>query len=397
MKKNNILTIMKKEFRRFFGDRRMVLTILLPGILIYVIYSLMGSTLSDSIKGEEQTTYSIQFENLSAPIHDRLHEAADTAGISFRSVWVENPKKDIAEDAIHLYVVIPEHFDELVAAYDPASGEPAPAVEIYYNSASLASQAAYSFVVSVLDTYESALANRMDINPDPSVSYDLAKPENVTGMLFSMLMPLLLMMLMFSGCMAMTTESIAGEKERGTIATLLVTPVKRGELAVGKIAALSIISLLAGLCSFLGVLLSLPGLMGAEGMDSGLLDASVYSVGDYLMLLPVILSTVLVFVSIISVISALAGSVKEATGMVTPLMLLVTVIGVMGMFTGGDHALWQFCIPIYNSVGCISGIFSMDYHPVHILITALSNFVSASLCVLLLTRMFRSEKIMFKK
>ncbi len=394
MKRNNIFTIMKKEFRRFFGDRRMVLTILLPGILIYVIYSLMGSTVVNKVTKQESETYYIQFENLSEPIHEGLHAVAKAAGVSFKSVQWEDPKAMVADGGIHLYVVIPEHFDELVAAYDPASGKPAPAVEIFYNS-STRSMNAYSLVLAVFDAYESALSNRMDINPDPNTVYDLAKPEDLTGMLFSMLMPMLLIMLMFSGCMAITTESIAGEKERGTIATLLVTPVKRSELAMGKIAALSVISLLAGLCSFVGVLLSLPKLMGGEEMG-GMVDASVYSIGDYLVLLPVILSTVLVFVSLISIISAFAGSVKEATGMVTPLMLVVVVLGVSGMF-GGERSLWQFFVPVYNSVGCISGVFSMDYTPLQILITTLTNFAAAGVCVVVLTRMFRSEKVMFKK
>ena len=42
VRRNNVLTIMKKELRRFFGDRRMLLTIILPGLLIYIIYSLIN-------------------------------------------------------------------------------------------------------------------------------------------------------------------------------------------------------------------------------------------------------------------------------------------------------------------------------------------------------------------
>ncbi len=394
-KKNNILTIMKKEFRRFFGDRRMVMTILLPGILIYVLYSIMGSTIMENFDTEGQETYYIQFKNLPESIRDSLHATAEATEFSFMNVPGDDPRAMVAEGRLHLYVIFPEDFDRAVNTYDPADGTPAPAVEIYYNSTSTASQMAYSFVTSVVDAYESALANRLDINPDPAGEYDLAAPEDITGMMFSMLMPLLLIMLMFSGCMAMTTESIAGEKERGTIATLLATPLRRSELAMGKIAALSVISLLAGLCSFVGVLLALPKLMGGEEMG-GMVDASVYSVGDYAMLLPVILSTVLLFVSLISVLSAYAGSVKEAAGMVTPLMLVVTVIGASGMF-GGESALWKSFVPVYNSVGCISGVFSMSYSPLQILITTLVNFAAAAACVVILSRMFQSEKIMFKK
>ncbi len=394
---HNILTIMKKELRRFFGDRRMLVTILLPGILIYVIYSLMGNAMESGVLGGESSPeYRLSVSHPSEAVDAYIQAVAEAGEMTYRYVTPTDPIAAVKDGLLDVYVALPADFDALIQSYDPAGGLPAPEVKIYYSSSSSTSQAAYSLVWTALDAYESGLSNRFDINRDPSVAYDLATPEDMTGMLLSMLMPLLLIMLMFSSCMAMTTESIAGEKERGTIATLLVTPVKRYELALGKIGALSIMSLIAGLCSFVGVFLSLPKLMGGE--ESGIvMDASLYSAGDYAMILAVILSTILVFVSLIAVLSALANSVKEAGSLITPLMLLVTVIGVSGMFTGGATALPLYFIPVYNSVQCISGVFSMSYAPVEILITVLSNVLVAGVLAFVLARMFQSERIMFKK
>ena len=389
----NILTIMKKELRRFFGDRRMLMTLILPGLLIYVVYSLMGGALADSFGGDADETpvYTVHAENMPATLHALL----ETSGAQVTYVATEEPMQAVTEGVIDLYAVFPEGFDGLITAYDPASGQPAPAVSLYYNSTVSHSAEAFGLFAALLDVQEATLANRFDVNTDLSATYDLASEEDLTGMLFSMLMPLLLIMLMFSSCMAMTTESIAGEKERGTIATLLITPIKRSELALGKIAALSVMSLLGGLCSFVGVLLALPKLMGGEAMDA--VDASVYTPGDYAMILCVILSTILVFVSLIAVLSALASSVKEASTLISPLMLVVTVIGVSGMFTGGAGNLLLFLVPVYNSVQCISGVFSMSYEPIQILLTVAANLVTAGIFVVVLTRMFNSERIMFKK
>jgi sodium transport system permease protein len=303
--------------------------------------------------------------------------------------------KGINEEGFHAYLVIPEDFDQKIAAYDPATGQPAPEVKIYYNSSDADSATAYSTLLALLGALESSMANRFDVNISPDTVFDVATEEDLTGMLFSMLMPLLLIILMFSSCMAMTAESIAGEKERGTIATLLITPIKRSELALGKIAALSIMSLLGGLCSFVGVLLALPKLMGGEAMDA--VDTSVYTMGDYAMILCVILSTILVFVSLIAVLSALANSVKEASTLVSPLMLVVTVIGVSGMFGSPDKSLGLFLIPVYNSVQCISGVFSMSYEPIQIILTVAANLLTAGVFAVVLTRMFNSERVMFKK
>ncbi len=205
---------------------------------------------------------------------------------------------------------------------------------------------------------------------------------------------MLLMVFLFSGCMAVAPESIAGEKERGTIATLLVTPLKRSHLALGKILSLSVIAILSGLSSFLGTMLSLPKLMG--GGET--MNVNVYGITEYAMLLVVILSTVLVIVAVVSIISAFAKNVKEATGWVTPIMIVSMLFGVTTMVESlsKTEPVW-FLIPLYNSAQCMSGIFSLEMDMVNIAVTVASNIVYAGIGVVVLTKMFDSEKVMFSK
>lgn len=394
--RSNVLTVMKKELRRFFGDRRMVLTMLLPGLLIFVLYSVMGDTLVKGMMTPEDYVYTVTAEHMPASVQAILDKAGLPLTVNTASGDGDAVREAIREGTVDLYVVFPPDFDNTVAVYDPQSGTPAPEVRIYYNSSSSQSSGAYSVMTSLLDSYESSLSNRFDINRSTDTAFDLATPEDTTGMFLSMLMPMLLLMLLFSGCMAVAPESIAGEKERGTLATLLVTPLRRSELAFGKIAALSLVAMVSGTWSFLGVMLSLPKLMGGE--EAGLVDTGMYGVADYACLLAVILSTILVFVSLISVLSALARSVKEASGMVTPLMILVMLVSFGGMlFPNAQVGTLGYLIPVYNSAQCISGIFSLSYQPVEILLTLLSNAALTALLVLLLARLFNSEKVMFKR
>jgi sodium transport system permease protein len=200
-------------------------------------------------------------------------------------------------------------------------------------------------------------------------------------------------MLLFSGCMAVAPESIAGEKERGTIATMLITPAKRSHLAFGMILVLSLMALISGASSTLGVLLSLPRLMGSEMQ----LDGSVYGVTDYVMLTVVILSTVMLFITLISVISAYAKTIKEATTYVTPLMVLSMLIGLSGMMgTVAENSL-LYLLPIFNSVHSMIGIFSFEASVVNVAITVAVNLTFTGIGIFVLTRMFNSEKIMFNK
>lgn len=388
--KNNIFTIMRKELARVFKDRRMIFSIILPGLMIYLIYSVMGDAFTDMFATGEDYRYQIAVEELSPSVEAMMAEAP----VDFIEEDLDSALKRLEQQELDLVVVFPEDFDTLAMEYNSLLySAPAPNVEIYYNSASTTSGEAYANFTAVLDAFESMLANKFDVNRGDK-TYDVATEEDTTGMLFSMMMPMLLMTFMFSGCMAVAPESIAGEKERGTIATLLVTPIKRSEIAIGKILSLSIIAVVSGISSFLGTMLSLPKLMGGtmEGVSAG-----VYSLADYLMLLVVIISTILVIVSLISIISAFASSVKEATGYISPLMIVVMIIGVSAMFGTGEIPVSCYFIPLYNSVQCISGIFSFAYSALHIALTALSNFAAAGIMAFILTKMFQSEKIMFKK
>ena len=300
----------------------------------------------------------------------------------------------VAGQELDLLVVFPEDFDQAVADYSVASGEPAPHVEVYYSSVSTASQSAYMAFTGLLDSYESLLANKFDVNAGEGV-YDLATAEESTGALFAMLMPMLLMMFLYSGCSAVAPESIAGEKERGTIATMLVTPIRRSDIAVGKILALAVITVLSGASSALGTILSLPNLMGGA---AGEMDANIYGVRDYLFLAAVILSTVLLLVTLVALLSAFAKTVKEAQTYAVPLMILVMVLGITGMFGGGaSQNLAVYAIPLYNSVQCIVGIFSFSLLGQAVALTAAVNGAATLLGVFVLTRMFNSEGIIFGK
>lgn len=392
--KNNTLTIMRKELARFFGDKRMVFTtILMPGLMIYVIYSFMGSGMMKEFMPDESYVAEGYVQNMPA----ELEESMNTLGAEWQQVdaaEAEAIKQNIKDKEADVLVVFPENFVQAVDDYDVAAGEAAPNVEIYYNSTETESEQIYREMSNLLEEYEKSIANKLDVNAGDK-EYDFATEKDTTGMLFAMMLPMLLMIFLYSGCISVAPESIAGEKERGTIATLLVTPMKRSSLALGKVFSLSIISLLSGLSSFIGTFLSLPKLMG--GSMSGI-NSSVYGVKDFVMLLGIILSTVLILVAAISVISAFSKSVKEAGTAVSPLMIVVMFISIVPMFGSGGEKSWTiFLIPLYNSVQSMNGIFSFSYEPMQVGLTIISNLLCTGVLTFVLTKIFNSEKAMFAR
>lgn len=389
--KNGILTIMKKELTRFFTDKRLIFTtIFMPGILIYIMYTFMGTALTNMYSPEEGVN-----EVLVVSLPGSVADMDEDYSLVFTRVNrddTEQYKEMIAKGEKNLFVVFPMYFDDLVEDYVAGTGD-APNVEVYYNSSSKSSSATYQNMINLLNDYEYSISNKFDVNAGDEI-YDLATEEDTAASLFASLMPMLLMIFLFSGCMAVAPESIAGEKERGTITTILITPIRRRDLAIGKIAALAIIALLSGVSSALGTILSFPKLMG--GAD--FVDASVYGVREYLLLLLLILSTVLLIITAISIISAFAKTTKEAQSYVMPLMILVMAIGITAMF--GNSASQNpavYLIPFYNSVQCMVSVLSFDVVPTHILICALSNVFYTALGVWALAKMFDNERIIFSR
>ena len=391
MKKSNIGAIIRKEFNRFFTDRRLVMTaIILPGLMIYLLYSFMGSAMSDMYSVEDDFAPTVYAVN--AP--DSIAALAQEAGIALADVSpeeAEGVRAQIVDKQAELLAVFPADFDAQVAAYAPGAGE-APNIELYYNSTDADSSQAHAMFAALLDGYESSLVNKFDVNR--GVDADLASERDTAGQIFSSMLPLLMMVFLFSGCMAVAPESIAGEKERGSIATLLVTPLGRGELAMGKVISLGCISLLSGASSFLGTMLSLPKLMGAGDVA---LEAAAYGAGDYAALFAVIASTVLLLTGMIAVLSAFAKTVKEASMLVMPLMIVSMLVGVTSMF-GDVHAqLGWYCIPLYNSVQCMSGVLAFSASAAAVGVTVAVNLALAACMTLILRRLFNSESVMFSR
>lgn len=386
-----IFAVFKKELRRFFTDRRMVAGIFLPGILIYIIYSLLGGVMINEVE-QESTEFTIYVVD---EVYD-LNEYYTAAGITVdkynSGLTKEEALGRINDGTLDLYVVYETDFINKYEEYLLDKTKTAPSIAIYYNSTNTASAQIKQITVDILNLIEYKDDNKFDINPAGEANYDLATEEDMSIMIIGMILPFILMTFLISGAIGVCSESIAGEKERGTIATLLVTPVKRSNLVIGKIAALGVVSIASAFVSFLGLVLSLPKLVGAS------FSLATYGLPAMLLLLLVVVVTSLFFTTILTIISTYARSVKEATSLALPLTMIVMVTGITGMASGsGTPESYMYLIPIYNSIQVFNGILNLSFNVWNIVVTIISNLIFVGVGVYLLTKMFDSEKIMFNK
>lgn len=392
--KSNTWTIIKKEFARFFGDRQLLFTtVIMPGLLIYIIYSLMGSGIQKMVTEGANEVVTMRVENMPASLAP-MFSAMDSSLVVLEQPVAEEDIAMLEDKELNVVLVrFPERFEEAMAGMQVADSGVLPNVEIYYNSTNNAASRVYMTVSTALGNIGRTFT--VNVPQEEGQRFDQASDESIGAMIWGKILPMLIIMMLFSGVMAIAPSSIAGEKERGTIATLLVTPMKRNELALGKIVSLSAIALLSGISSFVGIALSLPKMVGMdEGVDLGF----HYTTSDYVALLLVILASVLIMASAVSLLSALAKDVKNAGTMVTPFMLVVMLAGLLPMFqNGASENLVVYLIPFYNSIEVMTAVFSHELEWGAVIVTLVSDVVYTGIAVWGLTRMFNSEKVMFAR
>ena len=391
--KNNTLTIIRKEFARFFGDRQLLFTtVIMPGLMIYLVYSLMGNGINKMITEGANEVVTLQVENMPASLAPMFYNLDSNLVVTLQSFSDEDIKKLEDKEINGVLLRFPEAFDERIAVYDPTLDMMPANVEIYYNSTNNASSRIQMIVSTMLNNYGRPFT--VNVPQSEEQRFDQASDESIGAMVWSKILPMLIIMMLFSGVMAIAPSAIAGEKERGTIATLLVTPMRRNELALGKIVSLSGIALLSGISSFIGIALSLPKMVPVE--ESGL--AFHYGTSDYLVLLLVIFASVLIMASAISLLSALAKDVKNAGTMVVPFMLVVMLAGLLPMFQSSTpDNLVIYLIPFYNSIEVMTAVFAHEMTWLPVIVTLVSDTIYTGIAVWGLTRMFNSEKIMFSR
>jgi sodium transport system permease protein len=388
----NVWTIFKKEWDRVIKDKRLVFSVMiLPGLMIFLIYTFMGGAMSNLYTDDPGNVAIVSPTAGFATIYDTTAYDEQANIITITAAEVDSYKSRIDSGDWDLLIVFPADLESnLVDGYHAN-------VQVYYNQNESQSSSVFGRFAGYLEVYGQALSYAL-YDDTTVLLYEFGTlpldESQMIGQIMSSLLPMLVVMFLFAGAMAIGPESIAGEKERGTMATLLVTPVKRSEIALGKVLSLGVLSLISAVSSFIGIVSSLPKLFGNADID-----ISIYGFREYALILILLFSTVFVIVGVIAVISAYAKNLKEAGTLITPVYLLTIIVGVTSMFGEGANPHWYvYFLPIYNTVQSLTAIMMYDSAVVlYIAITVVANLGYTVLLVWVLHKMFNSEKIMFAK
>lgn len=403
-----LLTIINKELKRVFSDKRLVIsTFVIPAVSIYVLYSLMGNMMGNMI-GDIKSHQSIIYINDAPESFITYYKSVKdefNMNVNFGDFNKESLVPEIKDGQVDLFVQFEEGFDAKVAKY--MDGTTVPEIMTYSNpSEEYSAEAKNNFVYGLLENYEKiVLTNRFgNINYVKAFDVDITNQEaeivdekKAASSGLGMIVPMLLAVILFAGAMGIGMDTIAGEKERGTMATLLLTPVKRETIALGKVIGLGIVAIISAACSFAAIIASLPNMMSSFDAEGGVAPIGLsFDLFQYVQLFILMITLVGIYVGLICLISVRARSVKEAGTYMAPVYMVIMVSAFSTMFAkSGEAAVSRFAIPIYGSVYAIKEMFAFELSFNEFLVSVLVSLVVTAVLIKLITRTFNDEKVMF--
>ena len=272
---------------------------------------------------------------------------------------------------------------------------------IYANIQSEDGSMVTSLITNYLDNYNNYLGQSYLVNNNIDLSkvynnlnYNVTeiKGESIFGNQIILMAITFTIMAITLSCIYTSTDTTAGEKERGTLETILTFPISRKELIFGKYLAISI----SGIVTLLiGVLLSIVSLYYVKNSFS-IYDNVIFNINTITILLTIlILLFYTLFISGLCItIASFTKSFKEAQSALTPISLVTCIPMFLEMLNINISGVLSF-IPIINHTIVINNILTSSININNILITIISSIIYIIVLLLFINKMYKSEKILF--
>ena len=272
---------------------------------------------------------------------------------------------------------------------------------IYTNNTSDDGSYAGMYITNYLESYNNYLgqnyltANNIDSSyVYNNITYDIVeiKGNSFIETEISNIAIIFTIMAMTLSAIYTATDLTAGEKERGTLETLLTYPIKSSELILGKFLAIVISTLITLIISLILMILSFNIVQNNfTVLENSSLNLSITTI----LLTVVILFTYSFFISGLCIsIASFAKTYKEAQSTLTPVSLIICIPMFLQLLNFKLHGYFSF-IPILNHSFVINDIFMGNYNSYNIIITALSSIIYSLIFIWIIVKEYKSEKILF--
>lgn len=392
-------TLYKKEILDVIRDKKTILTmIVLPVILYPLIFLVAMQIVSFITETQREQNYLIAYQDVAEADRNALNEwiegEEDGLDYSIREVDSDAPEQDLEEENIDAYITTKVTGSQVI-------------YEIHYLSAVTDSSSVSNLLEEEIDALakhraeknarEAGLDVEKTLYPVKTSFKDCSSSESSIGSILGSIIPFLLITSILMGSMYPAIDTTAGEKERGTLETLLTLPVGNMELIMSKflsVATITVVSVFINVLSMGGIAVYLYKTVISLSEHAGEFHAGTF-VPAILISIVCVIAFALFMSAVVMCICAFAKSFKEANNYITPLTLVVMLVAYIGFIPNIELTKVTALVPVANICLLMKNLLVFKYNFNLILIVLLSNIIYAFVSVWVLSKIYNSESILF--
>ncbi|MCA0360705.1 MAG: ABC transporter permease [Armatimonadetes bacterium] len=393
--KLGVQQVFLKELREMARDKRVLQGALVMPVFIIALFVLLMGVISSSITESRPVSLAL-VETDNQELREQLSAAKE-----FEITWVESMSQAealVREKAVNVGLKLPPasapgSMEPLTAELALRKDEPLSAID----AARVRAIIDANNKVAVGMMLESQGINKELAEPIRIKETDLSVKEGLGGSQIVDLLPYLIVLWAFYGGMSIVADLVAGEKERGTMETLLISPVRRAAVALGKILALMVVCFVSAMTTLIGVF-SL-GLLKLEITKNLFPSGLSISFANVVIALGMLIALVAFFSALMVAVSAYARNIREAQtylGALSFLVLLPAVFSQVIGFTGAENAKWVAWTPILNTAVGLRGVIKGEPDLMLVTGSVVSSLVLAFLFLRIAMQLFRREEIVLR-
>ena len=388
-----ILTVIKKELLDTLRDKRTLISaILLPMILFPVL--MFGITKMQHSLIKKEQTKDIKIALFQAPENFENYFKEDNIEI-VADLDLEAAKAAISNDSLDAVLEFEPSFQQKVNQMKTGT------INLNYKTTEMMlfnriSEKVEAYKATVLqDRVKQLNITSEAINPVVIQKTDMASSKERLGKMFGGILPYMFIIMCFFGCMYPALDLITGEKEKGTIETLLTVPASRYNILLGKVLTIALVGLFSALMIIFGLFISLKLF---PDIPAEFLTAinGVASMKFILMMFAMLIPLSIFFAGILSALVIRANSFKEAQSIVTPLSFVVLIPAMMAMLPGIELNWKTVWIPILNIALATKEIIAETIQMEHFIVIVISLVIIALLSVFFSHKQFSKESMVLK-
>ena len=381
--KNNLWNILKKELRELFRDKKSLAMMLVIPIFIPLLVIGMSALFESQMNVDTEEYNKIGFSYELSEVEESITKEMDIVVVHGTA---KELKEKYEEGNIDLYITKKDNHYTIHSDGSDNSSYASNLMETYFN------------------TYKEVLQqeslSKQKINPDEilniiTVDEKVIEEDNFFASYIKNYAFLFILMAITVSATYPATDTTAGERERGTLETLLTFPIKSKDIIIGKFLGVTVSSIITGLLSLalavISLFISKDMFTIYEGVNT------MYSLSSIIYAVVVIITYSFFISGLCIAIASTSKTFKEAQSALTPLTFISLFPGMIAFMIGITTTPLISVIPFLNFTTIFTDITAGNINVLHIFLMMLSTVIYISIVFFYIIKQYKSEKVLFAK